>query len=144
MAECNKCGVAGCERWADSRSYNGQPICEVHYLEKLHGDFEAKYKKLLPFSDPGRELRSLMAKMVEDVWRVDGGALTTICMRSRAFNFRKDGRSFTFDIVQTPDEKNGKRKTLKWQVDVTAGRAMVVSERDCQPRKVVGEEVSHG
>jgi hypothetical protein len=81
-------------------------------------------------------MRTLMGRMLEEVWRVDGGSLTISCMRNRAFNFKKDGRGFTFEITQFPVEpegKYGKRLIKKWKVDVTYGRAKMVSERAWRP-----------
>lgn len=147
MTEEKQCNVAKCDRPVQPVLYDGQPYCEGHYLEKLHGDFEAEYRKWPPVVQPLGKMRSLMGRMLDEVWRVDGGLLTKARVRDRAFNFKKDGRSFSFEITRHPDAiKNGyvdKRVVQKWKVDITYGRATMVSEREWQSGDFDGKEVDH-
>lgn len=145
--DVKQCNMTNCGRMAQPMLYAGQPFCEKHYMERLHADFEAEYRRWIPITQPFLKLRSLMGRMLDEVWRVDGGLLTKARLRDRAFNFKKDSRTFTFEITRHPGAiKNGyvdKRVVEKWKVDVNYGRAMLVSERDWQPGDFDGEEAGH-
>ncbi len=145
MNELKKCTVVSCDHPVQPSLYDGQPYCGDHYMEKLHGDFEAAYSKWVHVTQPLGKMRSLMGRMLEEVWHVNGGLLTKARLRDRAFNFLKEGRSFTFDITRHPNAfKNGyvnKRLVQNWKVDVTNGEVVMVSERAWQPGDSDGNDV---
>ena len=135
-----KCRKPGCPDRRPSMLYKGRAYCPEHYREMLEGEFCSLYGKWISYLQPEERLRSLMGRMLEEVWQEEGGMLTKARIRDRAYNFRKMSETFTFEITRHPGAfKNGmveSRVVQSWRTDVTEGVVSFVSVRDWQPGDV--------
>jgi hypothetical protein len=129
-----KCLIPDCNKNAYGMLWNGKPYCSIHYFELMTKAFDEKWSRWENGTQPSDALRSLMGRLLDEKWTVQGGMLSNARIRDRGFNFQKNDEGFTFEITRHPGAFKTpglySRVVQKWKIQLHDQKVEFIEERD--------------